>query len=228
MNFLLDILFPKKCVGCSIGGSYLCEDCVSDILQTDLICPQCSNVSIGGLIHPGCERAFSLDGLWSLGIYQGSLKRIIQKLKYEPSLVSDFAPVLVNLIVDYRLLYRPFIYDEIKRSKGWVVTPVPLHWFKENKRGFNQSALIGQLLSKRLRLGYWDGIKRIRFTNSQVGLKKEDRKKNIKDAFEAFQNPPDNILLIDDVWTTGSTLRECCFVLKKAGAKRVWALTLAK
>lgn len=232
MNLVLDILFPKKCVGCKKEGEYFCSSCVSNILQTDLICPQCTNLSIGGLTHPSCERSFSLDGLWNLGIYQGSLKKAIQKLKYEPALVRNFAPVLVDIFIEYWVKYQPLIYDEIKKKKGWVVVPVPLHWYRENKRGFNQSKLIGQLLSKKLNLSYSDGLKRVRYTSSQVKLKRGERKDNIKDAFAVTSAyalyPKPFTLLIDDVWTTGSTLKECCYVLKRAGAKKVWAITLAR
>jgi len=232
LSVLLDLLFPKKCVGCGQDRGYFCEGCVSSILQTDLICPQCTNLSIGGLTHPSCEREFSLDGLWSLGIYQGPLKKAIQKLKYEPSLVRDFGGVLVDILIKYWAKYQPFIFDKIKQEKEWVIIPVPLYWYRENKRGFNQSKLLGQLLSKKLGLDYCDGLKRIRYTSSQVGLKRGDRKNNVSDAFAVTANytlsPKPYTLLIDDVWTTGSTLRECCKVLKKAGAKKIWALTLAR
>lgn len=232
MNLVLDILFPKKCVGCNESETYFCQSCVSNILQTDLNCPQCTNLSIGGLTHPNCEREFGLDGLWSLGLYQGSLKKAIQKLKYEPALVRNFAPVLVDIFMEYWVKHKPFIYDEIKNSKEWVIIPVPLHWYRENKRGFNQSKLIGQLLSKKLGLAYCDGLKRVRYTASQVKLKRGERRDNINDAFVVTSNytlsPKPFTLLIDDVWTTGATLKECCKVLKKAGAKKVWAVTLAR
>lgn len=234
MNFLLDILFPKKCVGCGKAGGYICGDCVKDIKQTDLVCPRCERLAVGGQTHPICRRRFGLDGLWSLGIYQGPLKVVIQKLKYEPSLVRDFAPVLADLLIEYWAKYAPFILDLIKKDlgRGWVIIPVPLHWYRQNKRGFNQSVLIGQTLSKKLGLDYSEGLKRIRYTKPQVKLKGKQRRQNIKDAFEItkaytlYPNP--YILLIDDVWTTGSTLRECCWILKRAGAKKVWALTLAR
>lgn len=190
-------------------------------------------MSIGGLTHPSCERSFNLDGLWSLGIYQGSLKRAIQKLKYEPSLVKDFAPVLADIIVGYWEKHSPYLFDLIRKNQDkWMVIPVPLHWFRENKRGFNQAKLIGQILSKKLGLAYCDGLKRVRYTKSQVKLKKKDRRQNIRNAFSLSTNydlsTMNYVLLIDDVWTTGSTLRECCFVLKKHGVKSVWALTLAR
>lgn len=234
MNLLLDLLFPKKCVGCGINGSYFCGGCVSDIKQMDLVCPRCEKLAIGGQTHPVCRRKYGLDGLWSLGVYEGSLKRAIQKLKYEPSLVRDYAPVLMDIFIEYWARHQPFIFDLIKKDqgRGWGIIPVPLHWFRENKRGFNQSKLLGQILSKKLGLDYLDGLKRIRFTKSQVKLKGKQRRQNISGAFAISPNytlsPKPYTLLIDDVWTTGSTLRECCYILKRNGAKKVWAITLAR
>lgn len=233
MNFILDFLFPKKCIGCGREKGYFCPKCIREILQTDLVCPQCNNLSIGGLTHPGCERKFSLDGLWSLGMYQGSLKKAIQKLKYEPSLIRDLAPVLSNIIIDYWKTYQVYLFDLIRKNhQNWVTVPVPLYWFRENKRGFNQAKLIGQIVSKKLGLGYCDALKRVRYTRSQTRLSEKKRRQNIRDAFTLSPNydlrTMNYVLLVDDVWTTGSTMRECCYVLKKSGAQKVWALTLAR
>lgn len=238
MSLILDILFPKKCVGCRKVGSYFCNECISNIAQTDLVCPKCEKLAVGGQTHPVCRRKFGLDGLWSLGIYQDSLKKAIQTLKYKK--VKEVAEVLIDITLEYWAKYGAFIFDQIKKDggEGWVVIPIPLHWFRENDRGFNQSNLVGQELSKRLGLAYLEAIKRTRYTKSQVKLKGKERHQNIRDAFEISPNCNQlagpsglktvNCLLIDDVWTTGSTLREACYILKRAGAKKVWALTLAR
>ena len=186
---------------------------------------------MGGQTHPICRRKFGLDGLWSLGIYQDPLRAAIQQLKYKS--VRELTEVLTDIIIEYWAKYQPFILDQIKKDggAGWVVIPVPLYWWRANDRGFNQSALIGQSLSKKLGLGYCEGLKRIRYTKPQVKLKGKQRRANISGAFEITENcelKTVNCLLIDDVWTTGSTLRECCYVLKRAGAKKVWAITLAR
>src|SRR3989338_8881473 len=125
MNVILDLLFPKKCIGCNKSGSYFCSDCVSSILQTDLVCPKCEKLAVGGQTHPICQRKFGLDGLWSLALYENPLKKAIQKLKYEPALVRDFALVLVNILIEYWVKYQPFLLDLIKKDqgKGWVVIP---------------------------------------------------------------------------------------------------------
>lgn len=230
MGFL-DFLFPKTCVGCGKTGTYFCAKCIQNIKQDNLVCPNCEKMAVGGAAHPLCKRKYSLDGLWSLGIYQDPLKKAIQKLKYK--LVREIAEVLVDLMVEYWAKHTPVFLEEIKkdRGEGWVVVPVPLHIFRQNYRGFNQTALIGQLLSQKLGLEYSEALRKIRRTKQQVGMDSKKRKQNIKNAFALATNyklQTRNCLLIDDVWTTGSTLKECCYILKKGGALKVWAITLAR
>jgi ComF family protein len=232
INGILDILFPKKCVGCKRMGSYFCEVCISNILQRELICPQCETSAIGGQTHPVCKKRFGLDGLWSLGIYQPPLRDAIKQLKY--ARVSDIAPVLVDITLWYWAMYQPFILDKIKKDKGagWAVVPVPLFWYRENKRGFNQSELFAKLFASKLGLNFINALKRVRYTKFQARLKERERRQNIKNAFEISSNSNlqavNCALLIDDVWTTGSTMKECTYILKKAGVKQVWGITLAR
>lgn len=228
---ILDLIFPKLCVGCNKFGTYLCSSCKNEIKQTDLVCPVCEKNSIGGLTHPLCSKKYRLDGLWSLGIYEGSLKRTIQKIKYK--FVSDVGESLINLIVEYWAKNSPLFLDEVKKDggEGWVIVPVPLHPKRERFRGFNQSALLGKILAQKIGLKYGNYLKRIKYTKPQVGLMGFQRKQNIKGAFSLNTSHfplITNILLVDDVWTTGSTLKECCYILKAGGAKKVWALTIAR
>lgn len=226
---IIDLLFPKLCAGCGRLGQYLCPSCVLNIRQTELVCPFCERLAHGGAAHPICRRKYGLDGLWSLGVYSDTLQKAIQKLKYR--WVRELAEVLVDLMVEYWARYNPQFIQQIRKDQGesWQIVPVPLHKFRQNWRGFNQASLLGQLLSKRLDLDYLEGLKRIRNTKPQIELKAWERKQNIKGAFSvACSLPSVNYLLIDDVWTTGATLKECCYVLKKGGAKKVWAITLAR
>lgn len=235
-----DFLFPKICVGCGKLGTYFCPKCIASIGQGELVCPTCERPAVGGKAHPLCKRRYGLDGLWSLGVYQNPLRKAIQKLKYK--FVRELGEVLVNLMVEYWAKHSPEFLEEIKKNKGedWVIVPVPLHTFRQNYRGFNQSALIGQLLSKKLCLDYSDVLTRVKLTKPQVGMDSKNRRQNIKGAFAlnlkfkisgacdltVFENL--KFLLVDDVWTTGSTLKECCYVLKRAGAQKIWAITLAR
>lgn len=230
-KLIIELLFPKRCVGCNKTGEYFCSGCIQEIKQTDLVCPFCERMSLGGVVHPICKRKYGLDGLWSLGIYQPPLKNAIQKVKYK--WIKEIAEILVDITIEYWAKKGTILLDQIKKSQGkdWEVVPVPLHQFRQNWRGFNQSALLGELLAQKMGLNYADSLKRIKKTKPQVGLDSVKRRKNIKGAFVLSTNhelQTKNIILIDDVWTTGSTLKECCYILKRGGAKKVWALTLAR
>ena len=228
---ILDLLFPKTCFGCKKFGGYFCEDCVKEIKQTELVCPFCERASLGGVVHAVCKRKYGLDGLWSLGIYKGSLRTAIQKLKYK--WVSEVAKDLVAITIEYWARNSPILLDRIKKDQGksWIITAVPLHPTRQRWRGFNQSELLAKLFALKLGLKYETTLKRIRNTTPQMKLLSHQRKQNIKNAFALSTSHlpfATSILLIDDVWTTGSTLKECCYVLKRGGAKSVWALTIAR
>lgn len=177
-----------------------------------------------------------MDGLWSLGIYQDSLRSAIQKLKYK--WVKQIGLELIEILINYWINYQPILLEQIKKDRGmgWVITCVPLHKSRQNFRGFNQSELLAKLLAQKLGLEYQDLLIRRKKTKTQVGLESWQRKQNIKGAFLLNSQPKadhpldDNsqIILVDDVWTTGSTLKECCYILKRNGAKKVWVLTLAR
>ena len=115
-----------------------------------------------------------------------------------------------------------------------LIVPVPLHKSKRGDRGFNQAELIARAAVKRLprRLELATGVLvRQRATISQVGLTREQRIENVRDAFrvrDRRQVRGRTVILVDDVMTTGTTLSECARVLKKAGAERVWAATVAR
>lgn len=231
IRVILDFLFPKTCINCGKFGSYLCADCIKEIRQTELVCPFCERPSLGGVVHAVCKRRFGLDGLWSLGIYEGALRKAIQKLKYR--WVSEVAKELINITLEYWVKNPPILLDKIKKDQGknWIITSVPLYPSRQKWRGFNQSELLAKLFANKLGLKYENTLKRIRNTKPQMKLLASERKRNIKNAFElavSNQLSDVSILLIDDVWTTGSTLKECCYVLKRGGAKIVWALTIAR
>lgn len=112
-----------------------------------------------------------------------------------------------------------------------IITYIPLHWTKYIKRGFNQSLLISKMIAKELNIAYTSALKRIRYTKSQTKLTGKQRRENLKDAFKVINNQSiENkcILLIDDVYTTGTTLREASKELYNAKAKKVLILTLAR
>lgn len=186
----------------------------------------CERASIAGATHPACRTKYSLDKLISFFRFDGPIKSIIHRLKYKPW-IADLASITINIVMsNNRETYR-------EQFKGFTVIPVPLHKNRQRSRGFNQAGLIGKEIAKQLGLEFKDGIlKRATNTRPQIELKGKERRENIKNAFATTNNHElqtmNSVLLIDDVWTTGSTLRVCANVLKRAGAKKVWAMTLAR
>lgn len=206
---------------------------MQEIRQTELVCPFCERASLGGVVHAVCKRKFGLDGLWSLGIYEGALRKAIRQLKYR--WVSEVAKDLVDITIEYWAKNSPILMDRIKKDGGktWIITPVPLHPLRQRWRGFNQSELLAKLFAQKLGLKHENILKRTRNTTPQMKLHAFERKRNIRNAFSLslttnFQLKTTNFLLVDDVWTTGSTLKECCYTLKRGGAKCVWAMTISR
>jgi ComF family protein len=112
-----------------------------------------------------------------------------------------------------------------------VVVPMPLHWMRQWTRGFNQSELLGRVVARRLNAPLRNALRRKRATSQQAGLTNSQRRKNVEGAFELRHGASVkdlHVLLVDDVLTTGATLGACAKVLKRAGAKRVSVLTLAR
>jgi competence protein ComFC len=235
---LLDFLFPRRCLGCGQFGSYFCPNCLADTKLETIgfqICPSCRQPSIYGMTHLKCRSKYSLDGLITLFSYQGLVAKAIKKLKYYH--LTDLAGELIGLATSFieKNPENNFTFLKGKR-KEMLLIPVPLHPLKERRRGFNQAAILGEVLVNELGGRYRAGfLVRRRYTKPQTKLKGEERKKNIKGAFRVRQGASSQInqsrsciFIFDDVWTTGSTLRECGRAIKKAGVKNVWGLTLAR
>lgn len=220
-----DLFYPKRCAGCGIWGTYLCEECVNKIrVVKEPICPMCEKGSFIGNTHPRCKRLWGLDGLVSVIVYTGVGKRLVIKYKYK--YVKDLTDLLVQLIESFREPSR-LVGDD------WLVVPAPLHPRRERWRGFNQAAELGRGVAKYYGWEYQEGVlERTRYTKPQMELGGKNRRQNLSGAFalgkEGKLVKGRRVVLVDDVWTTGSTLRECGKVLKRAGVKEVWGLTLAR
>ena len=174
---------------------------------------------------------WSLDGLISLFTYEGIIRKAIHKLKFK--YITDLSEELFNIIVTS--LDKSSHFDLIKQYiliEKPVVISVPLYWYKENYRGFNQAEIFGRKIAQIWGLEFRkDILIRSKFTQPQFGLDKKERRENIKNAFSISPNIHSslfNILLIDDIWTTGATLKACGSLLKRAGVKKVWGFTLAR
>ena len=229
---VLDLLFPKSCLGCGKKACYFCAECRLKIGKIYQICPVCGKPSPFGRTHRFCLTKFSLEGLFSFFVYGGIIRSAIHKLKYK--LVTDLEEEFWRLIKDEIEKKEPniiFLRQFMEKEKP-IVVPIPLHWYKQRKRGFNQSSLFGKRTACLFDLSFSDKILvREKNTVSQTKVTQKERQENVKGIFclsPNIHNSLFNILLVDDVWTTGSTMKEAAGVLKKAGVKKVWGITIAR
>ena len=219
----IDLIYPPFCCNCGKIGYEICPNCFKELELTihKNICLVCGITIRKGLKCSNCRRFPShFEQLRSWGVYAGVLKQVVKKIKYN----RGFG------IIEY------IIQPIIQFIKNWdisvnMIIPIPLSKNREAERGYNQSVLLAEPISKSLNIPFQKhALIRTRDTKSQVGLKFAERKTNIKNAFQANKSLCENrsILLIDDIATTCSTLNECAKVLKLAEAREVICFTVAR
>lgn len=229
--FLTDLFFPKFCLGCGYIGVYLCQSCQNKLkpIESDT-CIYCKKPSLYGLTHPNCIRKLNVDGLLAIYHYNPILKKIIKNIKYRlaTEVWKEFYKIIEPQVITKLGFYK-------KLSICFVIQPIPLSKIKYNERGFNQAKIISIFFQKFLHFPIVNLLIRKKETSAQAQIKnKKERYLNIKGTFVVNDNFRDvinhvsNIILIDDVVTSGSTVKEAVRVLKKAGAKKVYVLALAK
>jgi ComF family protein len=219
----LDLLFPKSCLNCGLGGKYICDDCLRKVHYAKPICPVCEKSSIDGFTHIKCKTKLGIDGLTAVWDYEGVIRKAILSLKYKYS--TEVGKELISQLVNWLISQRELLHSTS------CLLPIPMHWYRQNVRGFNQSIEVGRIVSSEMG---WDFSPELlikkKQTVSQVELKGEERRQNLKGVFSLDSRflIPDSVVLFDDVFTTGSTLKEATKVLKRAGVQKVWGLTVAR
>ena len=241
---LFATLFPADCRLCgtplvNISRLPVCKECLSAVrLIGGGTCSICGErlttpYAVSG-VHgePKCGLCRRLDPPFAkavaYGSYEGGLRELIHMLKYEH--VRPAASVLGRMLAEaIRRLETSFGDNQV------VVVPVPLHAGKMRQRGFNQAELIARAALKTAnssKLVLSDSLlERRRETQSQIGLSSHQRRENIRGAFAVTK--PEKVsgrecLLVDDVFTTGTTVSECARILRRAGASNVWVATVAR
>ena len=198
-NKILAVLFPQKCLGCKKENEILCPDCLGKINRPDT--PY-------------------LNGIHIAANYQDLvLKKALWMLKYQG--VKQLAKPLAKLILER-------VWKKLE-TENWLIVPIPLSKNKLRRRGYNQAELIARELSANVRA---DILFKKFHTKSQVEVKnREERLANIIGSFE-IKNPEKikgkKIILIDDVYTTGATMREAKKILISAGVKKVVGIAVAR
>lgn len=248
-NFLLDLIFPRYCLGCkkelsAKQISHLCEICFDSVAVNPAVqCFVCRKRVADGRTCPKCLKKTKIGSFFAAGRYEDPLlKEMIHYLKYNflQTLAAPLGRIAVKFIKQNQLEY---IFENA------ILVPVPLTRSRRAQRGFNQSELIALEILKYLQpkadlplagngaILRNDLMQRIKFNQPQADIPDfQKRKNNVENAFLA-KKPVEikklveqkfKFILIDDVSTSGATLEECAKTLKSAGAKEIWALVIAR
>ncbi len=232
---LCDLIFPPNCL--------LCKNFIPISPHDFPVCPRCQNL-IKSNRPPFCQRCSrplsrlsaglfcticqkknpAFDAAWAACLFNESLRELIHYFKYEQrtALTSYFSHHILNFMTAY--------CTERIAAIDYLI-PIPLHPARFRERGYNQALLLAQTIAQTLHIPLSkNNLIRVRYTDPQTELGLKDRWTNIQDAFR-IKRPAElkgkNILLIDDLLTTGATVSEAAQVLKQAGAQGVYAVTLA-
>jgi len=220
MNWLLDLLFPRRCCGCGRRGAWICDECRAAILPLpEARCRRCATPLRSVATCSACWRDAPEFASIACGfLFDGPMRRAVHQLKYDRArhLAAPLAEALLAAVT---------LPDDLD-----VVAPVPLHPRRLRQRGYNQSELLARIVADRLNVPLAvDILTRVRDTPSQTTLPAATRWSNVRGAFEASPKARGlRILLVDDVATTTGTLRAAASALKSAGATRIDAAVLAR
>lgn len=233
-DFLLELFFPSFCLGCHKEGSLLCQDCKSILEISEYNYCLCSKnpLRLPDSKNGKCSRCHNkkLGGLYFALPYKEKFltKKLIYQFKYPPY-IKSLSKTLSEILIEHLILAKNNTEETWQNS---ILIPVPLEKKKLKNRGYNQSEELSKELSKITKIPLVLGnLVKIRETYSQTKLSAKEREENLKNAFLVEKSPEisgKKIFLVDDVYTTGSTMEECAFVLKNAGAKSVWGIAIAR
>jgi ComF family protein len=224
----LDLIFPPLCIGCGRLGENFCPVCAQSVEPVPQPqCAHCGRPQLAPTARCANCRRHPNDPLRltrTAALYTSPLRQAIHALKYEAQ--PELAPLLARYLI---AVYASAPWSNLAQPITAVV-PVPLHPQRIEERGYNQSELLAESFCAAVQLPLqptW--LKRVRETRQQVGLGPGERYANVEGAFCATADVAgQQLLLIDDVYTTGATLRACAIAALAAGATAVYGLTLAQ
>lgn len=214
---IIEVAYPPRCAGCGLRGCWVCPDCLAELpLFAEPRCPWCSMP----LTPQTCDcrdLPEQIDRLWIAGPFDGWLRSAIHSYKFsgETARAPNFASLMAAFCTQL--------------GSDTALTPVPLHPRRKQERGYDQTLILAKAIAELTGQSLFTGLQKNRHTAHQVGLSRAERSLNLFDAFEIETGTiiPENVVLIDDVATTGATLTECAIALRKAGAQSVFAAVIA-
>jgi ComF family protein len=229
---LLSLLYPPHCAKCSAdtaSGVHLCAACAEQAKKIEApFCHQCSQPFEGAIegefTCSNCrDRTLHFDCAVTRYLSRGVVREFIHRFKYDRHfyLRQPLADWMAAALDDERIRAHPFD----------AFVPVPLHAARFRERDFNQAEVLAKLLAKRTGQPVLKALQRIRYTSTQTRLDREQRMENLRNAFRvrhASAVQSRHLILVDDVFTTGSTVEECARVLRQAGAASVRVVTVAR
>lgn len=230
MNFIktfIDLLFPKTCFFCENSlkenDQFLCSECEKKLIFLREICHVCGAPNSGEKCRVCETNNFQFEKARSIFLFDEIVQKLIHEFKYNE--MTRISKYFGKFVYEYLNTFQPF-------DKVDLVVPVPLHKVRKRERGFNQADLLAKEISGNMHWNYVPTlIKRKRFTQTQTKLKKVQRKENVSKAF-SVNNKIDikgkNILLIDDVFTTGATTNSIAEILKENNVGKIYVLTVGR
>ncbi|MFN8585710.1 MAG: ComF family protein [Dehalococcoidia bacterium] len=214
---LTEAVLPQRCIACGHFGAALHSHCLAALPRAEEPrCPVCWTPGPGGPCTRCLEEPPAFEALRARFRFEGDVRRALLEAKFrgKTALLAPLAVAAADVL-----------------PAAWhidAVVPVPLHRGRQRQRGYNQAALIAKTVARRLDCPLAAGLlRRSRATAPQAGLPAAERATNLRDAFEAH-DAVGEVLLIDDVTTTGATFEAAARALKHAGANGVYALAIAR
>lgn len=210
---------------------FICPQCKQTLTEYRyFVCPICKRRDPFGRLDKNCRKETGLTRFLGapLSYKDEPVRKIIQAFKYQR--VKALAEPLAEILIEFLSRNN---FRKIAETLPVILAPVPLNNFKERERGFNQAAEIGKLIAQYCSLNFEEHLLlKTKNTSNQADIKnREERTKNVAGAF-SLREPElakgKIVILIDDVYTSGATMHECAKVLRKAEAKEVWGMTVAK
>jgi ComF family protein len=226
----LDTVFPKICVICKKDGYFVCPECLTQTaLYSGFYCPFCRKrvpSSESPECTPYCRTQSKIRAVFSLSEYSNpSVKELIHQFKF-------------NGVREIGETFGAELAEKLSRSgadfeENFIIIPIPLHKKSMRRRGFNQSEILARTISEKLSVPLLTGVLvKTKTTPHQTETKnRHERLENLVGAFEITDKEEvsgKNIILVDDIITTGATLTECAKVLKRSGAKNIYGVAIAR